>query len=407
MRITIRSRAAFRALLLTIATSAPHSVYAADALETYNIGNDQISVSGLSSGGYMAVQVHVAYSGSIMGVGVLAAGPYLCAEANVLYATTRCLNTGTELLPPASYFRALTLEEAAMGRIDPTANLAGDRIWVFTGGADDVVLNPVVDRLDNYYTFFTDSADIVYLRDTIRKAQHAMITADYGKPCGYKGESFINDCNFDAAGALLRHIYGQLDPPVAKAPEVNLKTFDQSAYSATSSLGDEGYIYVPTACENRSTQCKLHIVFHGCEQNESLVGDEYARYAGYNEWAESNDIVVLYPQTGADAVNQCWDWWGYTDLGLDHNYATDSGLQMEAVKAMIDQVAGKGRAGYCGTDTLLEHVAAGRAYAEIFWWFWTLYYASGSNDYLGFLGSSTTTLKETRPGYLTSVPSCP
>ena len=68
-----------RLLSLSIAAVAPSLTHAAPALETYNIDTDQISVSGLSSGGYMAVQMHIAYSASIMGVGVLAAGPYLCA----------------------------------------------------------------------------------------------------------------------------------------------------------------------------------------------------------------------------------------------------------------------------------------------------------------------------------------
>lgn len=395
-----------RLLSLSIAAVAPSLTDAAPALETYNIDINQISVSGLSSGGYMAVQMHVAYSASIMGVGVLAAGPYLCAEGNVLYATTRCLNVETAFLPPAVYFHDLTLAEAAADRIDPTSHMAGDRVWLFTGGADDVVLNPVVDDLDAYYQFFTSPTDIVYLRDTVPSAQHAMITDDYGKPCGFKGDAYINDCDFDAAGALLRHIYGSLKPPVA-APNDNLKSFDQSTYSGTSSLGGEGYIYVPTGCENKHTACKLHVVFHGCKQNKDQIGAEYARYVGYNEWAEANDIVVLYPQTGKDAINQCWDWWGYTDLGPEHNYPTRGGLQMAAIKAMIDRVAGIKHPRYCGTDSNLAHVAAGRAYTWPAWWFWPLYYASGSNDYLGSLGFSTTTLQETRPGYFAPAFSCP
>lgn len=38
------------------------------------------SVSGVSSGAYMAVQLHVAYSETFMGVGSIAGGPYFCAE---------------------------------------------------------------------------------------------------------------------------------------------------------------------------------------------------------------------------------------------------------------------------------------------------------------------------------------
>lgn len=42
--------------------------------EHYNVDKDQISVSGLSSGGYFAVQFHVAFSKVIMGAGIIAAG---------------------------------------------------------------------------------------------------------------------------------------------------------------------------------------------------------------------------------------------------------------------------------------------------------------------------------------------
>jgi poly(3-hydroxybutyrate) depolymerase len=379
---------------------------AAPALETYKIDPAQISVSGVSSGGYMAVQMHVAFSATIMGAGLLAAGPYLCAEGNVLYATTRCLDEELAFLPAAAYFRDLTLNVAAAGRIDATSHLAGDRVWLFTGGADELVLNRVVDRLHEYYRFFTAPANVAYRRDTEREAQHAMITEDYGNACGFEGEPYINDCDFDAAGALLRHIYGALEPAVA-APDDNLKSFDQTPFSGTSSLGDEGYIYVPTACEHGTTACGLHVAFHGCVQNKDEIGDQFARHAGYNSWAEANDLIVLYPQTGPDAVNQCWDWWGYTDVGLDQDYATRNGAQMAAVRAMIERVAGRSRAQYCGTRSNAEHVAAGRAYTRVAWWFWTYYYARGSDEYLGFLGSTATTLRETRPAYFTEASACP
>jgi len=38
------------------------------------VDSDKISVSGLSSGGYFAVQFHVAFSKTIMGAGILAGG---------------------------------------------------------------------------------------------------------------------------------------------------------------------------------------------------------------------------------------------------------------------------------------------------------------------------------------------
>lgn len=53
----------------------------AQALGSYNIDPRHVSVSGISSGGYMAGQLGVAYSGLFTaGFGVFAAGPFDCAR---------------------------------------------------------------------------------------------------------------------------------------------------------------------------------------------------------------------------------------------------------------------------------------------------------------------------------------
>lgn len=58
------------------------SSYAGAAtLPSYNADPKSVSVSGLSSGGFMAVQLGVAYSGTFQtGFGVFAGGPYDCAR---------------------------------------------------------------------------------------------------------------------------------------------------------------------------------------------------------------------------------------------------------------------------------------------------------------------------------------
>jgi len=44
-------------------------------------------------------------------------------------------------------------------------------------------------------------------------------------------------------------------------------------------------------------------------------GTTYVKNTGYNQWADTNNIVVLYPQAfnGNNNLNGCWDWWGYDD----------------------------------------------------------------------------------------------
>ena len=61
---------------LLLATSSPAG--AADPLPRLNISASY--VSGVSSGGYMADQLHVAYSGTFKGAGIFTAGPYHCVS---------------------------------------------------------------------------------------------------------------------------------------------------------------------------------------------------------------------------------------------------------------------------------------------------------------------------------------
>ena len=121
-------------------------------------------------------------------------------------------------------------------------------------------------------------------------------------------------------------------------------SFDQSQFSTPdASLFQTGYAYIPSACKNASggPPCRLHVAFHGCEQSVEFVQQQFVENAGYNNVAEANNIVVLYPQCGKDELqsnpNGCFDWWGYT--GAD--YVEQSAKQMTAVKKMIDYVSGK------------------------------------------------------------------
>ena len=91
-------------------------------------------------------------------------------------------------------------------------------------------------------------------------------------------------------------------------------------------------------------RCTLHVVFHGCEQtlDSSLSGngkfnDTYVRNTGYNQWAETNNMVILYPQAAIKQIsnpNGCWDWWGYNTK----DYAFKNGKQIQTVYNMMQYV---------------------------------------------------------------------
>ena len=62
------------------------------------------------------------------------------------------------------------------------------------------------------------------------------------------------------------------------------------------------------------TACGLHIALHGCDMNSEIIADAFVTDSGYNEVAELNNIVIIYPQTTRTLTNPvgCWDIWGYT-----------------------------------------------------------------------------------------------
>src|SRR5678815_1624927 len=70
--------------------------------------DETATVSGLSSGAYMAVQMHVAHSARIKGAAALAGGPYYCAQGSLWSAYYNCMKPGTfmplpSLATPVSY----------------------------------------------------------------------------------------------------------------------------------------------------------------------------------------------------------------------------------------------------------------------------------------------------------------
>ena len=76
-------------LLVLVATAGPARSEVVP-LPSFDVDTGETSVSGLSSGGYMAVQFEVAFSSSVKGAGVIAGGPYFCAQGDVIRATTVC-----------------------------------------------------------------------------------------------------------------------------------------------------------------------------------------------------------------------------------------------------------------------------------------------------------------------------
>src|SRR3954466_7750684 len=111
----------------------PLAAYGTDLLQT--------SVSGVSAGAAMAVQIHIAHSSIMRGVGVIAGVAYDCADSRlpVLMRVARGLNCADGSAPyggsdGAAFSIARTADAAnVLGAIDDPANLQGQKVWLFSG----------------------------------------------------------------------------------------------------------------------------------------------------------------------------------------------------------------------------------------------------------------------------------
>lgn len=344
-------------------------------LESYKTQKGQSSVSGLSSGAFMAVQLHLAHSASFSGAGIIAGGPFRCAESyrgatalaedayieNSLYI---CMNPLVpQTTPDAQRLADLANETAKASQIDAISNLAGDRVYIFTGSEDKVVYSDVVARTRVFYELLgVEPADIVY--DDSVPAGHSIITDNLeDSPLPTNQPPYINNGGFMQSHDILRHIYGDLKP-AAERLSGRLLRFDQTEFfgnEARASMSEFGYAYVPRAVEE-GAPARVHIALHGCKQgynyvdyvngradiaNQPPYGNRYITTTGYNHIADSNDIIVLYPQAqgtdndSAQNPDGCWDWWGYTcqDPRQPDYYSRDA-IQIKAIHAMLNRLGG-------------------------------------------------------------------
>ncbi len=306
----------------------------------------------------MAVQIHVAHSSIMRGVGVIAGVAYDCVDSrqSLVARVARGLDCIDGSAPyggseGADFSVARTTEAANIpGAIDdPATNLSRQKVWLFSGYNDGEVRRGAMDAVELYYAHYIDPANIFY--KTNSPAPHALVTDNYGGPCLGLNFDFINNCGYDSAGRLLEHIYGHLNPR-SGSQSGSLLAFDQSQFASGQDpgaigLADTGYVYVPTACQTQT--CRAHVVFHGCLQYAGKVGDAVYRHGGYNEWADTNRIIVLYPQTEQNLLSNpkgCWDWWGLKNT----DFARKTGYQISAVKAMLDRLA-QNYVASAGSDT--------------------------------------------------------
>ncbi|TDH58273.1 poly(3-hydroxybutyrate) depolymerase [Dankookia rubra] len=328
-----------------------------------------MTVSGLSSGGFIAHQFHIAHSDLVRGAGIVAGGPFGCAERvpnpwvfgaapllRAQAATLSCTHVAGATLfglpvpsPRVEDSLVVIAEARRAGTIAAPSHLAGTRVWLFRGEADELVPRKTFDALVSLYRQLGVAEPNLMVRpNNGPKAAHGMPVSDFpergplpARACGIYGPPFINRCGFDAAGEILTHLYGPLNAPGDATGGGELRSFDQRPFvppaREETGMAAVGWVYVPKACGQQ--RCNLHVVFHGCQQDAGTppsaggIGADFLLDAGYNRWAVSNHVVIVYPQVTGTPLNprRCWDWWGYSG----DDYLGRDAPQIAAVRAMV------------------------------------------------------------------------
>ncbi|HEX5792019.1 MAG TPA: PHB depolymerase family esterase [Rheinheimera sp.] len=313
--------------ILSIATSA------ATALDDLKL-EKSITLSGLSSGAYMAGQYHLAFAEQVKGVAMIAAGPVYCAQNSLGLALEHCFNKDTSAPDLQAIAQYLSAQRDA-GKLAPLAALADDKVWLFNGTKDQTVQPKLGAMLYQQYQSWVKQENITLINDKAFAHTFPTDRSDLGN-CDVSETPYLASCGYDTAGALLAHLLDKVQTKSA-ATTGTLMKIDQHQLSeaAQSTLAETGYLYVPQSCA-AGQNCQLHVSLHGCKQNADSIGEAYVSGTGLNNYADTNNIVVLYPQTRASNINPfnpnaCWDWWGYT--GAD--YTTNTGIQLQAIHQLV------------------------------------------------------------------------
>lgn len=335
----------------------------------------QHSLSGLSSGAFMTVQMHVAHSASFVGAGVIAGGPYRAAETFRLAAptvpTSCILNSLYIAMTPLTSATApdvvhLLDQARATPNIDDLDNLARQRLYLFTGTMDTVVNQHAVRSTRAFYEALGIRGDAMMFVDDV-PAGHSIITMNPEDSDLWKNQPpYINRGDFVQSHVLLDHIYQDLKPAVDTC-HGDLIRFEQQDFVdvplTQASMARYGYAYIPSGVVQGRPARGVHIALHGCKQgyayvdfvngradvfNQPPYGQRYVRTTGYMEKAEANDLIVLFPQADGGDDNHiqnpegCWDWWGYSSTDNEQpDYYTRDAVQIRAIHRMLTHLVSK------------------------------------------------------------------
>lgn len=387
--------------------------------------NDQIkyTISGISSGGFMANQMATIFSSQFSGVGTVAGGFYYCAQAhlpkqikkdastigtgnlflfepiasapwlhpqkgNPLYQSSICMGSPEQAILPDAYLKANVENKL----VDPLSNVSDQKVFIYQGESDSTVKVQMQERLKSYYlSVGVKESNIAMLTG---KGNHNFPTdRKDGINCNQSKTPYVASCDLNLASILLAHLFDDkmIRTEINKnhiyvvdqtTELLNLSKTETDWMMPAPSIAPYGYLYANDKCLANPKSCHMHIALHGCKMTDSFNEDFQNQYqnqvlyyrivsmrskktamfpnlpviedktnnygllkfvldSGYIEYAEENDLMILFPQTWITEnnfpynPNGCWDWFGWTG----ENYATNVGSETKWLMNFIHSIS--------------------------------------------------------------------
>src|ERR1700736_6938264 len=189
----------------TVPNAAQRAVRSVTSLGAYNVDKTKTAVAGISSGGFMAVQLHVAFSGAFHYAAVYAGGPYYCAQDSLSTAQTTCqYATSSSLAASESYLDS----QSSAGTIDPKSNLNGQKAYLWSGTMDFTVEQKTMNDLNSEYQHY----GVATKYDNTYAAGHGWESLDGEVACGTTASPYMINCNnYDSEKTWLSFFYGSVN----------------------------------------------------------------------------------------------------------------------------------------------------------------------------------------------------
>lgn len=308
------------------------------------------TISGISSGGFMASQMATIYSASIEGVATVAGGFYYCARnylpqkiledketigeqnlflyepsSKVLSDTLNPFIIFSGELNPVSWFKPskanpvyqavsvcmLNPNEAKIdydylqknaenNLIDPLQNIAHQKVLLFHGKKDSVLDSKMQNQLTNFYQKYNVPKE--NLKIIKGKGGHNFPTNNKtGIDCQKEEVPYLGKCNYDLAKEILVHLEN-ITIDKNEVNRDNLYMIDQTDNKLNinekladfkqdiRSVAPYGYMYASSFCLDNPNQCKIHVALHGCKMSDSYNEEFQQNYQ--SQVQSTNDLHV-------------------------------------------------------------------------------------------------------------------